>query len=548
MNGAYPRPQMVRDQWWDLDGPWDYAITDTDERPSAWDGTIEVPFSPEAPASGVGRRIGPEDRLWYHRRADFSDAPGRVLLHFGAADQRAAVWVNGVPVGSHVGGYTPFSFDVTGALDDDRAAEILVLVRDETEAVPLARGKQKTRRGGIWYTPQSGLWQSVWAEAVPEACIKSLRVTPDYDGASVRVEADPAGAVVHFRGNDYPCPAVVPVPDFEPWSPEHPRLYDFSVTLGADRVESYFAMRKFSVEKGRLCLNGKPYFHNGVLDQGYNPRGLYTWPSDQAMIDDISLAKSLGFNTIRKHVKVEPLRWYWHCDRLGMLVWQDMPNGGGRYDPVVVQGPVIRLGGKGDDRKYARFARADAAGREQFLRELDEMIDTLYNCPCIALWTPFNEGWGQFDAAGVRDHITALDPTRTVDHASGWHDQGGGQVQSLHVYFRPYQHRPDRAGRAVLLTEFGGYNLRVPGHTFNDKDFGYNRCKTAEELLEKLRKLYAEQIAPARAKGLSAAIYTQLTDVEDELNGFVTYDRAVVKLPPEQVRQVIGMTPPEEEQ
>ena len=238
MNGEYPRPQMVRDQWWDLDGPWDYAITNTDERPSAWDGTIKVPFSPEAPASGVGRQVGPDDRLWYRRHADFSDAPGRVLLHFGAVDQRARVWVNGVEAGSHVGGYTPFSFDITGALDDDREAEILVLVRDETDRVPLARGKQKTARGGIWYTPQSGIWQSVWAEAAPETYIKSLRVTPDYDGAAVRVEADPAGAVVHFRGGDYPCPATVPVPDFEPWSPEHPVLYDFSVTLGDDRVES----------------------------------------------------------------------------------------------------------------------------------------------------------------------------------------------------------------------------------------------------------------------------------------------------------------------
>ena len=541
MAGEYPRPQMVRAQWWDLCGPWDYAVTDSDEPPAVWDGTICVPFSPEAPASGAARRPGPDDRLWYRRRADFSNAPGRVLLHFGAVDQRARVWVNGTEAGAHVGGYCPFSFDITDALDGDRQAEILVLCRDETERTPLARGKQRTDRGGIWYTPQSGIWQDVWAEAVPERYIRSLRITPDVDGACVYIDADPAGAAVHFRGNTVPCPARVPVPEPELWSPEHPKLYGFSVTLGQDRVESYFAMRKFSVENGRLCLNGRPYFHNGVLDQGYNPRGLYTWPSDQAMVDDILLAKSLGFNTLRKHVKVEPLRWYHHCDRLGMLVWQDMPSGGGTYSALTIQAPAAGVGGRMRDDRYVRFARADAAGRDQFMAELDEMIHTLYNCPCIALWVPFNEGWGQFDASKVRAHIKALDPTRTVDHASGWHDQGGGETQSLHVYFRPYRFKPDREGRAVLLSEFGGYNLRVPGHTFNDRDFGYSRCRDGAELLEKLRRLYAGQIAPARAAGLAAAIYTQLTDVEDELNGFVTYDRAAVKLPPEQVRAIITM-------
>ena len=543
MFDEYPRPQMERAQWWDLCGPWQYAINGSDEPPAAWDGTIPVPFSPEAPASGVGRSVGPEDRLWYRRQADFSDAPGRVLLHFGAVDQTARVWVNGTEAGAHAGGYTPFSLDITAALGPDRQAEILVLCRDGTDDSGMARGKQKTARGGIWYTPQSGIWQPVWAEAVPETYIKKLRIIPDYDGAAVTVEAEPAGAVVHFGGADYLCPARVPVPDFQPWSPEEPKLYDFTVTLGQDEVKSYFAMRKFSVEGGRLCLNGKPYFHNGVLDQGYNPEGLYTWPSDQAMIDDIRLAKALGFNTIRKHIKVEPLRWYHHCDRLGVLVWQDMPNGGGRrYDPLVIQAPAVGIGGRMKDDRYGRFARADAAGREQFLRELDEMIDTLYNCPCIALWVPFNEGWGQFDAAKVREHVKTLDPTRTVDHASGWQDQGGGETQSLHVYFRPYRYRPDREGRAVLLSEFGGYNLRVEGHTFNDRDFGYSRCRDAGELLEKLRKLYGEQIAPARERGLAAAIYTQLTDVEDELNGFVTYDRKAVKLPPEQVRAVIAGT------
>ena len=533
----YPRPQMARRQWWNLCGSWDYAITKTAEKPSFFNGQILVPFSPETPASGVNRKVGPGDWLWYHRRASFADAPGRVLLHFGAVDQRAVVWVNGVEAGSHVGGYTPFEMDITDVLDGDREAEILVCVRDETEASPLARGKQTTKRGGIWYTPQSGIWQPVWAEAVPENHIRGLRITPDYDNACVLIEADPAGTV-YFQGRDYECPARVSVPDFIPWSPENPHLYDFTVTLGEDRVESYFAMRKFSAEGGKLCLNNAPYFHNGVLDQGYNPQGLYTYPSDEAMIADITLAKSLGFNTLRKHIKVEPLRWYYHCDRLGMLVWQDMPSGGGKYNPAVIQLPVV-ANVRMKDNKYRLFARADALGREQYMKELDEMLAALYNCPCIALWVPFNEGWGQFDAVKVREHIKALDPTRTVDHASGWHDQGGGETQSLHVYFKPYKYEPDSEGRAVLLSEFGGYNLRIEDHTFNNKDFGYNRCRDAAELLEKLKKLYENEIAPAKKAGLAAAIYTQLTDVEDELNGFITYDRELVKLPPDQVRKII---------
>ena len=540
MFDEYPRPQFVRERWWNLCGTWEYAITRTAEMPQRWNGRIEVPFSPETPASGVGRKVGPEDYLWYRRRVAFPDAAGRVLLHFGAVDQRAVVWVNGVEVGTHTGGYTPFTLDITHALDAGRSGELVVLARDETDASHLARGKQKKKRGGIWYTPQSGIWQPVWAEAVPEEYIRAIKITPDYDGGTVLIQAEPGGTV-HFAGKDYPCPARVPVPDFIPWTPENPHLYPFTITLGEDRAESYFAMRKFSVENGKLCLNGAPYFHNGVLDQGYNPQGLYTYPSDEAMVADIALAKRLGFNTIRKHVKVEPLRWYYHCDRLGMLVWQDMPNGGGSYNPAVIQGPVIGIGGRLKDDKYALFGRTDALGREQYVQELDEMIAALYNCPCVAMWVPFNEGWGQFDAVKIRERVKAIDPTRTVDHASGWQDQGGGETCSRHVYFRAYQYKPDKEGRAVLLSEFGGYNLRCPGHTYNEKDFGYNRCRDAGELERKLRKLYQEQIAPAKKAGLAAAIYTQLTDVEDELNGFVTYDRALEKLPADLVREIINI-------
>lgn len=534
----YPRPQMARAQWQDLCGPWDYAITQSDDRPTDWDGTILVPFSPEAPASGVNRAVGPGDRLWYHRRVSFSPEGDRILLHFGAVDQEASVWCNGVFVGSHRGGYTPFTLDITDALDLDRTGELLVCVRDDTDLSPLARGKQSRTPGGIWYTAQSGIWQPVWAENVPARHIHRLRITPLFDESAVEIELFPGGTI-HFRGEDYPSPARIPVPNFIPWSPEEPHLYEFSATLETDTIKSYFAMRKFSVENSRLCLNGKPYFHNGVLDQGYNPVGLYTYPSDEAMIWDIETAKNMGFNTIRKHMKTEPLRWYYHCDRLGMLVWQDMPSGGdGAYSPLAVTLPLLTHAHWKDD-KYKLFRRNQEQGKEDFYAELCEMIQTLYNCPCIALWCPFNEGWGQFDAVSVAAFIKSLDDTRTIDHASGWHDQNWGQTKSIHCYFIQYRHRPDKTGRAVLLSEFGGYNLRIEGHAQSRKNFGYSPCADTQALANKLSRLYAGQIRPARRAGLSAAIYTQLTDVETELNGLITYDRQAIKLPPEEIRRII---------
>ena len=539
MFDEYPRPQMERAEWFNLCGTWDCAFTASPRPPAVWDGgEIEVPFSPEAPASGVGRALQPGEYLWYRRQVDIGPGTGRILLHFGAADQLASVFVNGVEAGSHYGGYTPFTVDITDFLDECGRGELTLAVRDDSDLSSLAHGKQRLERGGMWYTAQSGIWQPVWAERVPSNHIRGLRITPLFDEAAVLIEADPGG-VVHFRGQEYPCPARVPVPDFEAWSPEHPKLYDFTVTLGEDEVKSYFAMRKFSVSEGRLCLNNKPYFHNGVLDQGYNPEGLMTYPSDEAMVRDIRLAKAMGFNTLRKHMKIEPLRWYYHCDRLGMLVWQDMPCGGGPYRRAVVTLPLFSGQDMRDDR-YALFGRKDAVGRKRFTDELREMIGTLYNCPCIALWTLFNEGWGQFDASAALDLVNGLDGTRTVSHASGWHDQGVGEVRDLHVYFRKYRFAPDEQGRAVLLSEFGGYNLKVRGHTWNDQDYGYNRCRDEKELERKLWALYKKQIAPAREKGLAAAIYTQLTDVEDELNGLVTYDRAMVKLPPETVRGIIS--------
>ena len=320
----------------------------------------------------------------------------------------------------------------------------------------------------------------------------------------------------------------------ELWTPETPKLYAFSAELGEDRVESYFALRDVGVGRdaeGRPCLllNGKPVFQTGVLDQGYWPDGLYTAPSDEALIWDIQTMKDLGFNLLRKHIKVEPMRWYYHCDRLGMLVWQDVPNGGGAYRMMTISAPLLTGRHRKDD-DYRRFARTDAAGRAEYGQTLRELVGQLANCPCIVQWVPFNEGWGQFDAAEAVRQIRALDGTRTVDHASGWHDQGIGDVQSLHVYFYKYRFRPDRRGRAVVLSEFGGYNLPVEGHTWNGKNFGYRGYKSAEALEAAYERLFEGQILPAKERGLAACVYTQLSDVEDEVNGLVTYDRKVVKL------------------
>ena len=543
----YPRPQLMRAEWLNLNGTWDYAITKQDGIPSTYDGQITVPFSPETELSGVMRTVRAGDRLWYHRIVTFPAcyAGRRAILHFGAADQTASVYVNGQWAISHVGGYLPFECDVTDLIKDG-TAEITVCVTDDTDGSYHARGKQSSKRGGIWYTPQSGLWQSVWMEAVPQSYIRSLKITPDFDAAQVCIEADVQGsemACALFDGQRYVLPARIDVPGFTPWTPETPKLYDFTVECGEDRVNSYFAMRKFSVEADgqgikRLFLNGRPYYHNGLLDQGYWPDGLYTAPTDEALIFDITTAKAMGFNMLRKHIKVEPLRWYYHCDRLGMLVWQDMPCGGGLYHPAVITTPVV-TGISIRDSHYRLFARQDAAGRAEYTAELEEMIRHLYNCPCIAVWVPFNEGWGQFDAGKAVERILSLDTTRTVDHASGWHDQGLPDLYSRHVYFRKFRFKPDRHGRAAVLSEFGGYNHRIPGHAFNEKDFGYKALKGTEQYASGLARLFSEEIRPVVSRGLAASVYTQLTDVEDELNGLITYDRQVCKLPPERVKEIV---------
>ncbi len=545
----YPRPQMKRDSYLCLNGSWEYAITKDDLQPLRYDGIITVPFSPESILSGVGRSLPAEERLWYRRRLSLPTGfnEGRVILHFGAVDQEAEVFLNGKTLGSHTGGYTAFSFDITEEIAEEN--ELVIKVRDYTDFSHHSRGKQKTKRGGIWYTGQSGIWQTVWLESVPEVYIKSVKISPLFDEAAVEIQAETnceGSCEISLEGKIYKTPAgkslVIPMGDFTPWSPEEPKLYDVKISFGADEVSSYFGMRKFSLEKDekgtpRLFLNGKAYFQRGLLDQGYYSDGLYTPPSDEAMIFDIQTAKEMGFNMLRKHIKIEPMRWYYHCDKLGMLVWQDMINGGGRYNIFTISSPLI-TGVHFKDCHYRLFARKSKEGRNQYYKELEEMLKQLMNVVSLCLWVPFNEGWGQFDAKKAVSKIEQLDKSRLIDHASGWHDQKIGGLLSLHVYFKKYRYKPDKLGRAVVLSEFGGYNLRIDGHAFNKKDFGYKKTKSKGELLTSIEKLYNEQIIPAKEKGLSACVYTQLTDVEDELNGLISYDREQIKLPVGQIKRI----------
>mgnify|MGYP001051538530 CR=1 FL=1 len=557
----YPRPQMRRENWTNLNGWWEYAFTETQKMPEQRDGKILVPFSPEGDASGVKRQLLPKEYLWYFRTIQIPQIPAgkRLLLQFGAVDQDAVIYCNGKRAGGHLGGYLSFSVDLTPYLKTGEN-ELAVKVRDETDTDWKGRGKQSLTPGGMFYTAQSGIWQSVWMEWVPETYLERIVITPEYDTASVKVRGflngPDAGLTkkITVRESEAPDAKVICVREtreneaelilgnFAGWSPEHPHLYGVSIEAGEDRIESYFGMRKFGIgkdEKGitRLFLNGKPYFQNGVLDQGYWPESLYTPPSDEAMVYDIKTAKRLGFNMIRKHLKVECARWYSHCDHIGMLVWQDMINGGGTYNLLTISAPLI-TGIHHKDHDYKKFARTDAIARASYYTELTELIAQLYSCPCICTWVLFNEGWGQFDAAAAAEYAHRLDPSRIIDHASGWHDQKVGKLQSLHVYFRPYHFKKDRLGRAVALTEFGGYTLAVPGHTWGKKRFGYKPLRDEAALADAFRRLYEQQIIPAKEKGLAASVYTQLSDVEDECNGFVTYDRKVVKLPKQLVREI----------
>ena len=570
----YPRPAMRRDSCEILNGPWQYAITQTAEYPAAWQGSILVPYSPEAPASGVNRTLQPGQWLHYHRLfAPPAGEGGRVLLHFGAVDYACAVQVNGHLAGGHRGGYWPFTLDITDLLNGTDRNSLWVAVQDPTGHGTQARGKQTLKPGGMFYPAQSGIWQTVWLERVPDNYIQTLTVTPDYDARTVTVRvhtAKPGGAVnlwamVRAGGvtiaedwgsdeadQDGEVTLNIPEEHFFPWSPDTPFLYDLTVGTNQgeeaefDTVHSYYALRKWSCAPDahgvlRFCLNDRPILLNGLLDQGYWPEGLYTPPSDAAVERELSEVKALGFNLLRKHAKIEPQRWYYHCDRLGLIVWQDIVNGGSAYNlwfvtylTNVLQ-PLLRRFPDGKA-AYSLLSRAKPAGREEYAHELADTVQALRCHPCIACWVPFNEGWGQFDAGKAVQALRTLDGTRLVDEASGWFDQGGGDVHSLHNYFYPLRIRPQK--RTVALSEYGGIAWPMPGHEPPHKTYGYGTAKDRQELTARYKKLQLKTVLPQLEKGLSALVYTQLTDVEDEVNGLFTYDRAAVKPDANAVRSV----------
>ena len=554
----YPRPQLVRDSYLCLNGLWDYAVEDGDEHTRRSTGKILVPFAPESLLSGCGFQLRSGETLRYERTFTLPQGfrRDRVLLHFGAVDQCCRVLVNGQEAGRHEGGYLPFCLDVTALLNDGEN-RLTAVVTDDAAGGVYGMGKQRYQRGGIWYTATSGIWQTVWLESVPENYVKSLRLTPDLDAGVLRwhIEADAAeGARVTVQAGDTVIAegradengdgvSVIPAAQLRPWSPEDPFLYDVDITLGEDRAASYFGMRKFSLveHQGRqvLALNNEPYFQTGLLDQGYWSDGLYTPPSDEAMVCDIRTMKELGFNMLRKHIKIEPLRWYYHCDRLGMLVWQDMVSGFESFEPLYTQ-VLPFLGVHLKDAPSRRFGRAGEAGRRQYERELEGTVELLRNCVSLCLWVPFNEGWGQFNAARMAEKVRALDPTRLIDHASGWHDQGAGDLRSYHVYYKPVRMKHD-GRRALALTEFGGYSLPVAGHYTTEKSFGYRAYKDADSWMDAVEKLYENEVIPLIAsQGLSAAVYTQVSDVEDEVNGLLTFDRRVCKPDADRMRRING--------
>lgn len=548
----YPRPLMERAEWKNLNGLWDYAIAARGAaEPAQWQGEILVPFAVESSLSGVGKPVGGEQELWYRRTFEVPAQwrGKRVLLQFGGVDWRADVWVNDIKVGEHTGGYTPFGFDITAALKKG-ANRLVVKVWDPTDGGEQPRGKQSQHPQTIWYTPVTGIWQTVWLEPVAEQHIAVLKTTPDIDRHCVTVEAlvegpaaDRTEVVLYDGGKPVAraaalgsLPVEIAMPaDAKLWTPETPALYDMEVTIyrdgkAVDQVKSYTAFRKFSIHRDalgitRLQLNGRDYFQFGPLDQGWWPDGLYTAPSDEALAYDLQKTKDLGFNMVRKHVKVEPARWYMHCDRLGLIVWQDMPSGG--PDPKWQRTSYF------DGAEAVRTAASEATYR----KEWREIVDYLYSYPCVGVWVPFNEAWGQFKTVEIVEWTKAYDPTRLVNPASGGNHYRCGDILDTHRYPDPAIELYEPL-RATVLGEYGGIGLAMPGHLWlPDKNWGYIEFSSPAEVTAQY-VAYAGRLLELIDKGFSAAVYTQTTDVEGEVNGLLTYDRKEVKVDEAAVREI----------
>ncbi|HMR17658.1 MAG TPA: glycoside hydrolase family 2 TIM barrel-domain containing protein [Sphingobacterium sp.] len=558
----YPRPHLIRkNNWQNLNGLWDYAITDkgTTAIPTVWDGKILVPYAAESALSGVGKRLTKDQALWYHKTIILSKNVNKdnIILHFGAVDWQCDLYINGKHVGRHEGGFNPFSFDISGLLQRGARQEIALRVWDPTSEDPQPRGKQIDNPHGIWYTPVSGIWQTVWVESVPKTYIESTKHTPDIDRSVLRFEAQvnnaTAGDIIRVAAYNGSTKISeqnlsigeridLPIPHAELWNPENPKLYDLRIELlrkgkVIDKVDSYFAMRKISIMKDkngieRILLNNEFVFQYGPLDQGWWPDGLHTAPSDDALKYDIIKTKEMGFNMIRKHIKVEPARWYRHCDSIGMLVWQDMPSGdlgGNRWNmhPGKISGHQL---------DKDRSPESEAIYR----KEWKAIMDAFHNFPCIVMWVPFNEAWGQFKTKEITEWTMQYDPSRIVNSASGGNYMPVGHVLDIHNYPDPMMPDPAIYGakQSLVLGEFGGLGLPIEGHTWQEKDnWGYQSFKNKEELKERYQGLM-DDLVRLIPMGLSGAVYTQTTDVEIETNGLMTYDRKVVKIPEATLRQM----------
>ena len=554
----YPRPQFERDSYLNLNGEWEYSLNNGNEKPK-YKGKIIVPFPIESPLSGVkGKSLQPGMTLWYKKIVDLTKIKnnGRFLLHFGAVDQFTEVFVNNKKVGEHDGGYTSFYFDITHYINDDLSkTKIVVRVEDNYAKDGAAFGKQANPRKHTFYVQIGGIWQTIWIESVPKTYIKDVKITPNYDEQSVtflmtiegKNETNIQGKVkiLDEEQNIIKTSKLIPnieteikMPkNFRSWSPEEPYLYKVEYNYGKDVVKSYFGMRKFSIGYDkrnikRLFLNNKPYFQKGVLDQGYWSDGYYTAPSDEAMIYDIKTMKDLGFNMLRKHIKIEPKRWYYHCDTIGMLVWQDQPSGGSYPYPHISQNHFIK------DNNYKKYKRNSKLGRKNFVRDLERTIDQLYNSPSISTWVPFNEGWGQFDSVKIAKKIKSLDKTRFVDHASGWVDHNGTDFKSIHIYKQEIQFKPDELNRPIVLSEFGGFGRIIKNHVGCKRQFSYIMFEKKRKLTNEIKNLFKNEIYPNIKKGLCASVYTQLSDIEQEVNGLLTYDRKIVKVDRKIIKEV----------